>query len=102
MDGPEGATALITHTPRFIANDMVALRFAALEGLGVAQLPLMMIHQDIAEGTLVEALPLWAPKSGVVHALFPSRRGLLPAVRSLIDFLALEYGKLSQATPSLA
>jgi DNA-binding transcriptional LysR family regulator len=25
---------------------------------------------------------------GVVHAVFPSRRGLLPAVRAFIDFLA--------------
>jgi hypothetical protein len=24
----------------------------------------------------------------VVHALFPSRRGLLPSVRTLIDYLA--------------
>jgi DNA-binding transcriptional LysR family regulator len=98
LDGPQGAAALVSHAPRFIANDMVALRFAALEGLGVAQLPLMMVRKDIEEGRLIEALPQWAPKSGVVHAVFPSRRGLLPAVRSLIDFLAEEYGKLSQAT----
>jgi DNA-binding transcriptional LysR family regulator len=102
MNGPDGAAALVTHTPRFIANDMVALRFAALEGLGVAQLPLMMVRKDVEEGLLVEALPQWAPKSGVVHALFPSRRGLLPAVRSLVDFLAAEYQQLSQASPSLA
>lgn len=25
---------------------------------------------------------------GIVHAVFPSRRGLLPAVRLLIDYLA--------------
>jgi len=33
-------------------------------------------------------LPNWVPRDGVVQAVFPSRRGLLPAVRQLIDFLA--------------
>jgi DNA-binding transcriptional LysR family regulator len=28
------------------------------------------------------------PKGGVIHAVFPSRRGLLPKVRLLIDYLA--------------
>ncbi|MGE0239742.1 MAG: LysR substrate-binding domain-containing protein [Parvibaculaceae bacterium] len=102
LDGPDGATALVSHTPRFIANDMVALCFAVREGLGVAQLPLMMVRQDMAEGRLVEALPNWAPQSGVVHAVFPSRRGLLPAVRSLIEFLAAEYDRLAHASPPLA
>jgi hypothetical protein len=36
-------------------------------------------------------LPQWAPQAGVVHAVFPSRRGLLPSVRALLDFLAAEY-----------
>lgn len=26
-----------------------------------------------------------------IHAVFPSRRGLLPAVRALVDFLSEEY-----------
>jgi DNA-binding transcriptional LysR family regulator len=40
---------------------------------------------------LVNVLPDWAPKSGIVHAVFPSRRGLLPSVCTLIDFLAEEF-----------
>ena len=35
------------------------------------------------------------PRSGIVHAVFPSRRGLLPSVRGLIDFLAAEYAALA-------
>jgi len=30
------------------------------------------------------------PKSGIVHAVFPSRRGLLPSVQALVEFLARE------------
>ncbi len=36
---------------------------------------------------LVPVLPDWALPSGVAHAVFTSRRGQVPAVRSFLDFL---------------
>jgi hypothetical protein len=33
-------------------------------------------------------LPSLSSQSGVVHAIFPSRRGMVPAVRSLLDSLS--------------
>lgn len=86
--GPDGAITQVRHRPRYITDDMEALRQAALRGVGIAQLPTMVIDSDFANGTLIEVLPGWAPKGGIVHAVFPSRRGLLPGVRLLIDFLA--------------
>ena len=41
-------------------------------------------------GRLVRLLPEWAPARGIVHAVFASRRGLAPAVRSFLDFLGEE------------
>ena len=64
---------------------------AAVAGLGVVHLPNVVVRDQIASGQLVNVLPDWAPKSGIVHAVFPSRRGLLPSVRTLIDFLAEEF-----------
>jgi DNA-binding transcriptional LysR family regulator len=32
-----------------------------------------------------------------VHAIFPSRRGLLPSVRALIDFLGEEFSQSDMA-----
>jgi DNA-binding transcriptional LysR family regulator len=52
------------------------------------QLPCMVVEDDLAAGRLVDILPNWVPRSGVVHAVFPSRRGMIPGVRRLIDFLA--------------
>jgi DNA-binding transcriptional LysR family regulator len=49
-----------------------------------------MIWEDIRAGRLVHILPQWQPRSGIVHAVIPSRRGLLPSVRALLDFLAQE------------
>jgi DNA-binding transcriptional LysR family regulator len=61
------------------------------------QLPTSLIAGDLVAGTLVDVLPDWTLRSGIVHAVFPTRRGLLPAVRSLVDFLALEFAALSRA-----
>lgn len=91
LEGPDGATATIGHHPRLVTDDMVQMRIAALAGIGVVQLPTMTIEKDLADGSLVDVLPDWHPRSGIVHAVFPSRRGLLPAVRGLIDHLAAEF-----------
>ena len=56
----------------------------------------MVIEPELAEGKLVDVLPEWAPQTGIIHALFPSRRGLLPSVRAFIDFLAAEYAQLNR------
>lgn len=86
--GPEGMEAQVRHHPRYITDDMSALRQAALRGVGIVQLPCMVVEEDLKTGRLVDIMPGWAPKGGVVHAVFPSRRGLLPGVRLLIDYLA--------------
>jgi len=88
LEGPEGETATLPHRPRLVTDDMAALRDAALAGVGVVQLPTMMIWRDIADGRLIHALPQWRPRAGIIHAVFPSRRGLLPSVRALLDYLA--------------
>ena len=86
--GPNGGHAQLRHHPRYISDDMHALRDAAIHGVGIVQLPCMVVDDDLRDGTLIDVLPGWAPKGGVIHAVFPSRRGLLPRVRLLIDFLA--------------
>jgi DNA-binding transcriptional LysR family regulator len=90
LNHKDGQTALIPHRPRLITDDIAVLREAALAGVGVMQLPTVMVWEDIRAGRLVHVLPQWQPRSGIVHAVFPSRRGLLPSVRALLDFLAQE------------
>jgi DNA-binding transcriptional LysR family regulator len=75
---------------------MVALRFAALQGVGVGQFPTMVVKADLDSGALVDVLPQWSPRAGIVHAVFSSRRGLLPSVRALLDFLAAEFAALTR------
>ncbi len=42
----------------------------------------------VRSGELEVVLPHWSLPQGICHAVFASRRGLLPAVRVFIDFLA--------------
>jgi DNA-binding transcriptional LysR family regulator len=75
---------------------MPGLRLAVLQGTGIVQLPTMVMEPELSEGRLVDVLPGWAPQTGIIHALFPSRRGLLPSVRAFIDFLAAEYAQIKR------
>jgi DNA-binding transcriptional LysR family regulator len=88
LQGPGGRSERVEHTPRLACQDFVVLRTAALAGLGIAQLPESVVRADLASGTLERVLPEWNTPQGIVHIVFPTRRGLLPAVRALIDFLA--------------
>jgi len=93
----EGERLLILHKPRMVTDDLLALRNAVIAGVGIAHVPRVAVREDLAAGRLVELLPGWSPKCGIVHAIFPSRRGLLPSVRTLIDFLAEEFSNSDMA-----
>ncbi|HEV7717994.1 MAG TPA: LysR substrate-binding domain-containing protein [Arsenicitalea sp.] len=86
-----GQVVSIMFEPRYATDDMYALRQAAEDGVGIAQVADYVVMDQIAAGALEVILPDWTLPSGIVHAVFPSRRGLSPAVRSFIDFLATDF-----------
>ena len=96
LEGPDGAQATIHHRPRLVTDDMIALRSAAIAGVGVVLLPLLMVSDEIRKGQLVHLLPSWGPKRYMVHAVYPSKRGLLPSVRTLLDYLGARFSELSE------
>ncbi|MDS1141986.1 LysR substrate-binding domain-containing protein [Pusillimonas sp. SM2304] len=87
LSGPNGAQYTVTHRPVFVADDLLTLKFAILDGVGLGLLPDYMCRDEMETGQLVSVLPNWALEPGIVHAVFGSRRGLIPAVRSFLDFL---------------
>jgi DNA-binding transcriptional LysR family regulator len=87
LRGPHDRDFTLQHKPCFTADDLLTLRYFALDGIGISVLPDYMVHRDIGEGRLEEVLPGWAPPPSVIHAVFPSRRGLVPAIRRFLDFL---------------
>jgi DNA-binding transcriptional LysR family regulator len=88
LHGPRGAEFELQHRPVYTADDLLTLKFAVLQGVGMSVLPDYLCSEEVRRGELVPVLPGWAPQVGMVLAVFPSRRGMVPAVRRLIDFLA--------------
>lgn len=88
----------LTHSPCLSTDDLHTLRRAAVYGVGVACLPALLIANDLSSGALVRLLPSLSSRAGVVHAVFPSRRGMVPSVRALLDCLSEGFA----ANPLLA
>lgn len=91
MTPPKGEPVPFQHRPRLMADDFGTLRLAALEAIGIARLPGYVAQPDIDAGRLVSLLPAWVATAALVHVAFPSRRGLVPAVRILIDVLVAGF-----------
>jgi DNA-binding transcriptional LysR family regulator len=87
------AVAEIAHEPRLATADMFALKHAALEGVGVTLLPEIICREELQNGLLKVVLPEWSCAVSEIQAAFPTRRGMLPAVRALVDFLGDHYSK---------
>ena len=95
LESVDGARATVKHEPRFITLDMVALRCAGVAGVGVVQLPQMIVRDELQRRLLVEVVRDWTLQPETIHIVFVSHRGLLPSVRSLIDFLVDEFAAIN-------
>jgi DNA-binding transcriptional LysR family regulator len=93
--GPGGGQARVELLPRVSCAGFAVLREAAIAGLGIALLPESVARPALADRRLLRVLPDWRLPQGVFHVVFPHRRGLLPAVRALIDFLAIEMPEVA-------
>ncbi|WP_425259310.1 LysR family transcriptional regulator [Rubrivivax sp. RP6-9] len=60
---------------------------AAKLGLGICQLPDMLVEDDLARGALVELLPTVRPESMPIHLVYPSSRLVPSRVRAAIEVL---------------
>jgi len=90
LDGDGHEVSLQIAQPALMTDDLIVLAEAARQGVGVALLPSMVCKDALERGELVQLLPDYQAPWGILHLVFPSRRGLVPAVRELIDFLTKE------------
>lgn len=75
--------------PRYLlsVNDSRTFVNAALNGLGIAQLPRFMIRDALARGELVEILPEWSREPLPLYIVYPPNRHLSNKVRVFVDWL---------------
>ncbi|ENV56395.1 MULTISPECIES: LysR family transcriptional regulator [Acinetobacter] len=77
----------IKVNPVVMASNLSVLANITAQNCGIALLPDTIASDYVKSGELVRVLPEWKAPHGVFHAVYPSRRGLLPAVRVFIDYL---------------
>ncbi len=87
-----GRTQSMAVEGRLRANNGEVLRDAALQGLGITQLPEFLLHADVASGRLRTVLADFEPGPGAAHVVYPSHRQPSAAVKALADYLCLALG----------
>lgn len=90
LRGPGGVTVTIPFSPRLCSDDMVTLKHAAADALGILALPGYVCREDVEEGRLVRILPDWTGGDSEISLLMPSRKGVMPAVEAFAEFLRSE------------
>jgi DNA-binding transcriptional LysR family regulator len=70
-----------------IANDFPTVLGAALDGMGLAQVPGPIAAEALKAGRLVEVLAPFAPTVPGVFLYYPGRRQILPKLRAFIDHI---------------
>jgi len=81
----DGSAIEIAVAGPLIANDFPTMLGAALEGVGLAQLPQPMVAEGLKTGKLLRVLERFAPMMPGVYLYYPSRRQIMPKLRAFID-----------------
>jgi DNA-binding transcriptional LysR family regulator len=89
-----GKEVEVPLTPRFVTDDMLTLKRAAVAGLGIVALPAYVCSEEVQSGALRRVLPTWTTEHSTLTALLPSRQGVLPSVRAFVHHLAAELPKV--------
>ena len=71
----------------FATDSVLAAREAARGGLGIAELPDYLAHDDTSAGALREVLPGALPVTRKIYALYLPSRYLPPQVRAFVELL---------------
>jgi DNA-binding transcriptional LysR family regulator len=68
-----------------IANDFPTMLGAAVEGVGLAQVPEPVAAEAVKSGKLVRVLDKFAPMAPGVFLYYPGHRQMMPKLRAFID-----------------
>ena len=80
-----------------IANDFPTLLGAAVEGVGLAQVPEPITAGPVKQGKLVRVLERFAPMAPGVFLYYPGHRQILPKLRAFIDHVKSRAGAAAKA-----
>ena len=85
----DNRTQHIELKPRIVTSDLRVRLQAAIRGIGIALLPEQVISAPLRERLVERVLPEWSGARNILHLVYPTPRGMLPSVRSLLDYLLI-------------
>lgn len=91
--GPKGEEIVVTVGGGIEIDLDEAQRKLAIDGAGIAYLPLDLVDRDLAEGRLVAMFSDWTMPTMPIHAIQPSRRFVPARVRAFLDSVADRFGE---------
>jgi hypothetical protein len=97
VDGNKNVDAIVAGP--FIANDFSTMLRAALEGLGLAQVPGPIAAAAVKSGKLVQVLEPFAPMAPGVFLYYPGKRKIMPKLRAFIDHVKIPPKKPEVVLP---
>src|SRR5580693_433172 len=86
--------------PVYSSNSYVTLRKAAIAGRGLAVLPMRLVGDELADGTLVTVLPDCEVPDRPLYALHSPGTQTTARVRLFLDFVADWFRKQAPAQPT--
>ncbi|QIG95076.1 MULTISPECIES: LysR family transcriptional regulator [unclassified Bradyrhizobium] len=81
----EGRSIELAVSGSFIGHDFPTLVGAAIEGVGLAQVPAPLITGAVKEKKLIRVLEPFAPITPGVFLYYPGHRQIMPKLRAFID-----------------
>jgi DNA-binding transcriptional LysR family regulator len=81
----KGRAIEIAVSGPLIVNDFPTMLGAAVEGVGLAQVPEPIATQPLAAGKLVQVLEKFAPTVPGVFLYYPAQHQMMPKLRAFID-----------------
>src|SRR2546421_8890296 len=97
VDGNKTVEAIVSGP--LIANDFPTMLGAAIEGMGLAQVPGPIAVGPTKAGKLVQVLKPFAPTAPGVFLYYPSRHQMMPKLRAFIDHVKRRPGGTGRKDP---
>ena len=100
VNGNEAVEVIVSGP--FIANDVPTVLGAAVEGLGLAQVPGPIAAGAVKAGKLVRVLERFAPMAPGLFLYYPGNRQMMPKLRAFIDYVKNRSGAGKARKPRAA
>ena len=91
LRAPDGSELSLRVNGRFRSDSGLAVRDAAVDGLGIALLATWHITEQLERGELVRIMPGYQSDESMISAVYLNRKFMPPKTRAFIDFFAQRF-----------